>query len=214
MKYKGKYSLNENLLKGRGLRLLSEAAPAGAIKLEDPYFKVPEPDGRFKIWDDSTGKYFGEPTKRGGKIYDADYNPNKSIGAMKRRLVAGEGGEALAPLLADSGYEGGKFAPPSSNEPDYLAPSGEKFEIGVGTSKYVEFGTWDGTKFETESTMATKANEFGLQPGSDISAEQAQALWALSGEDCLVLVNRGGSVVAYGPYMASNGGLTGNGHHL
>lgn len=196
MKYRGKYSLTENFA-GRGLGLLKESAPEGAIEIETPYFKVPQADGQFKIWDDSTGKFFGEPAKRGGRVYAADYDANLSVRAMKRRLVAGEGGDALAPLLADSGYEGGAFAPPSSNDPDYLAPSGEKFEIGVGTTKYVEFGTWDGTQFSTPSAIARKANEFGLQPGGSISAEQARELWALTGEDCFVLVQRGGETVGY-----------------
>ena len=57
------------------------------------------------------------------------------------------------------------------------------------------------------------ANAFSHGHGPQDAADTAPAL-CVNKAKCNADAKSGGSAIAYGPYKASNGGLTGNGHHL
>ena len=59
--------------------------------------------------------------------------------------------------------------------------------------------------------IAPNAVEHGHGPRD--AADTAPAL-CVDKSKCNSDGSKGGSTVAYGPYAAANGGLTGNGHHL
>ena len=59
--------------------------------------------------------------------------------------------------------------------------------------------------------IAPNAVEHGHGPQD--AADTAAPL-CVNKAECNADAKKGGTTVAYGPYRASNGGLTGNGHHL
>jgi hypothetical protein len=183
-KYNGKYSLTENLVRGRGMRLLKEFAT-----LED--FKAAKGGEGVYYEKRADGKYY-RTSGQGKAGYDTpDDLYTRSYAAFKRGGRGAESQAGLAGYLADQGISataGGR-----GGATDLVLSDGTACEVG-DPSKYLEVGKFRGGQFVTTRTdpgtvaKVNFMNAQGLQDGSTLTPDQVQTIWAIGGDDIAIYI--------------------------
>ena len=181
MKYKGKYSLNENLLKGRGMGLLNEM-------MTFQQFKQAKDDGTYYEQRDD-GKFY-----RTGGMGKAGYDSaealmKKSYAAYKRGARGSTSQAGLATHLAGKGIQstpGGR-----GGATDLTLSDGVECEVGDPT-KYLETGKFKNGAFVTPRASAKPKVDYlngeGIVDGDTLTPAQVQKVWELGGDDIAIYI--------------------------
>lgn len=188
MKYRGKYSLKENLFRGRGMGLLKEN------------YRTIKVDGGFK----------SGPS--GQKVYATEEEAKAAFQKGQDRGGIGATSQATAKGYLEANYSFGSVSAGGRGNADDLTIDGVKVEVGRGTSKYSELGVWndaagnwDAGKTQTAAKQKLTAPIVKALGGSSalgkgrgqtakdpqLTAAQVEKFWKATTDDCIMLDNGG-----------------------
>lgn len=201
MKYRGKYSLTENLVMGRGMMLLSEAKDFETWKADaiaSGEYKVAQLDNGMFARVNKSGQKFYPEHRRSGK---GEYPTEEQVWQLGHRahVRANSGSDTQATFSANmkEKYDIDVQAGGVGTETDLQFPNGAHGELG-GSTKYTELGKWDGSQFVSADypdkvnvlNNADPAIQGTLGPDAPVGQAVPAALvfqvWMNSGDDIVL----------------------------